>query len=305
VSDPAAVDWQLRPLPGPAGDLFVLHLHPRRRPDGDAMGVVFCAPFGEELNRTRRTVRLAAAAMAAAGHHVLLVDLHGTGDSAGDFEGADWSTWLDELQFCTDWLRQHQSVERVAYWGLRVGAALAVQAAERDGGADRLLLWQPVANGSTYVTQLLRLRLAGDMVGAASSGTGAADAGGGGGGSTAGLREILEAGRSLEVAGYTLTPAMFHALEAIDLQRELPRCPVHWVEMVAASDRPFSAPSRRLIEVWEGGGVAIDDAKITGASFWSTPEIVVLDDLVTYSGELARRWRDQRGAAGSTATATP
>ena len=288
----ANADWQPRFLPGPAGQFFVLHFSPRTRA-GRPRGIVFCPPFAEEMNRSRRCVRLAAQAMAAAGHEVLIVDLHGTGDSAGDFADGSWSLWLEELAAAAAWLRNRDVADTV-FWGLRTGAALAVEAAAR-GDAERLLLWQPVVGGKTFVTQFLRMRLAADMM--------AGDAGN----STGELRALLTGGRSVEVGGYPLTPALVESLDAIDLLAAPPVVPVHWVEVVAAAERPFTAASRKAIEVWEGAGVWLEDAKIVGPSFWTTPEITVPAELVEHAGALAARWRDSRGllesgGAGGVAT---
>jgi len=48
----------------------------------------YVAPFAEEMNKARRMAALQARAMSAAGYAVLCLDLHGCGDSAGDFADA-------------------------------------------------------------------------------------------------------------------------------------------------------------------------------------------------------------------------
>jgi alpha/beta superfamily hydrolase len=71
-------------LDGPAGNLFCLHF-PRSTPGGARRCALVLPPFAEELNKSRRMGALAARALQRAGHDVLLIDLYGTGDSAGDF----------------------------------------------------------------------------------------------------------------------------------------------------------------------------------------------------------------------------
>lgn len=282
----ADVDWRPGYLAGSAGALHCVHLYPRRPAGGNARGVVFCAPFAEELNRTRRTVRLAAEAFAASGHEVLIVDLYGTGDSAGEFAEARWDGWVEDLAGAGRWLREVRGVEHVVYWGLRTGAALAVSAAGH--GAERLLLWQPVVSGRAFLTQFLRLRMLSDSM----AGDGAEQ---GGGSNTGELRELLRAGHVIEVGGYALTESMCEALEAVDLMQMRPTVPVHWAEVVPAQGRPFSVPSRRLIEMWEGAGVWVDDTKAVGASFWSTPELTVSAPLIEHARDLGVAWREARG----------
>ena len=55
-------------------------------PVGECRGaLVYIHPFAEEMNRSRRMAALQARALTAQGFGVLLLDLHGCGDSGGDF----------------------------------------------------------------------------------------------------------------------------------------------------------------------------------------------------------------------------
>lgn len=282
------VDWQAHFLPGPRGPLYALHAFPQER-HANSRGVVFCAPFAEEMNKTRRTVRLAATAFARAGHDVLILDLFGTGDSAGEFADATWDGWLDDLHCAAQWLREEHKLEHLVFWGLRTGAALAVAAAQASAG-ERLLLWQPVVKGKTFVTSFLRMRVVADSMGKDS-----AD----GGPSTDDLRTLLHGGQRVEVGGYALTGPMCAAIDGIDLTKVAPTVPVHWAEVVAAPERPFSPASRKLIGVWDGAGVWVDDMKVAGPSFWSTPEVAVSQGLIDHAFSLGEGWRAARGSLGS------
>jgi len=67
-------------------------------PSGECRGaLVYIHPFAEEMNRSRRMAALQARALAAQGIGVLLLDLHGCGDSAGDFGDASWDGWLRDI----------------------------------------------------------------------------------------------------------------------------------------------------------------------------------------------------------------
>ena len=50
-------------------------------------GVLIVAPMGEEMNKCRRMMALAARALQAAGLGALYIDCYGTGDSAGRSSG--------------------------------------------------------------------------------------------------------------------------------------------------------------------------------------------------------------------------
>lgn len=281
-------DWQPHFLAGPQGDLFALHVFPAER-HPKTRGVIFCAPFAEELNKTRRTVRLAASALAAAGHEVLIVDLFGTGDSEGEFAAASWAGWVEDLKAAAAWMREERGLEHLVFWGLRTGAALAVAAAEA-AQAERLLLWQPVVKGKAFVTSFLRMRLVADRLAGGDDGDS--------GQNTGELRELLAAGQRVEIGGYTFSGAMCEALDALDLLKVAPTVPVHWAEVVAAEGRPFSPASRKLIGVWDAAGVWVDDEKVVGPSFWSTPEVAVSTALVEHCAQLGDGWREARGSFG-------
>jgi len=82
VSDDAPLSLDSFHLDGPNGRLYALALSPPRGVATE-LSVLVCPPFAEEQNRTRRAVQLAARRMVRHGCSVLLLDLHGTGDSAG------------------------------------------------------------------------------------------------------------------------------------------------------------------------------------------------------------------------------
>src|SRR5688500_8337577 len=117
------------------------------------------------MNKARRMAALQARRLAAEGFAVLQIDLLGCGDSSGDFCEARWELWRRDVQAALAWMRQRFQVP-LALWGLRLGAVLACDVAQREETVDRLLLWQPVTNGSQFLTQFLRLRLASEMLAA-------------------------------------------------------------------------------------------------------------------------------------------
>ena len=238
-------------------------------------GMVYLHPFGEEMNKARRMAALQARALAARGIAVLQIDLHGCGDSSGDFADARWEQWLDDVALGMQWLAARLG-RPVGLWGLRLGALLALDYARRQreqGGPApaRLLLWQPVHNGSTFLTQFLRLRMANEMLaedGAQKTGTAA-------------LREQLRAGEALEVAGYELAPALADALDALDLAKlPPPSCPVHWFDVVAAEGRPLTPASAKLTAAWLAHGVALQAQAVVGLQFWGTQEISTCEALI-------------------------
>ena len=235
------------------------------RPAGTCRGaVLYVPPFAEELNRTRRMAALGARRLAAQGYGVLQVDLLGTGDSAGDFLDARWDLWKQDLDMGAAWLRARVDAP-LTLWGLRLGALLALDVARTAAmPLAPMLLWQPVASGATYLTQFLRLRTANAMLGedaAAQSGTKA-------------LRAALQAGETLEIAGYDLTPALARAIDALPAPDVLmPPVPVHWFEVLGAPGQAPGPAAARVKAAWEAHGAQLHVHTVTGAPFWATTGI--------------------------------
>jgi exosortase A-associated hydrolase 2 len=245
-----------------AGEQRFCLFHP---PAGACRGaVLYVHPFAEEMNKTRRMAALQARALAAIGYGVLQIDLHGCGDSGGDFGDARWDSWKNDLAYAHRWLRER--LERpVTLWGLRLGALLATDYAA--GAAEppaALVLWQPVLNGKTFVTQFLRLRVASDMLGEGKEG----------GSGTQALRASLQAGETLEIAGYGLAPELAGAIDALDMATFAPPAvPVHWFEAVPAAERPLPPGAARVADAWRNAGANLRVHVVPCPPFWAAQEI--------------------------------
>jgi exosortase A-associated hydrolase 2 len=233
-------------------------------------GVVFFAPFAEELNRTRRMTTLLAQALAAAGIGMLAFDFSGTGDSTGDFGDARLESWIDDGVAAIDWLAERLGTP-ITVVGLRFGAALALLSAqERGDRVGKAVLWQPVSSGSTMLTQFLRIRVAANM------------AGDGPGETTKALRDRIAAGEPLEVGGYVLAPALFRDIDRISLSDIRPDggLPVHWLEVAADDDGDLLMASRRVVEAWRASGVPVEASTVAGEQFWATQELSTAPALI-------------------------
>lgn len=248
-------------LEGEAGARFCLF----HAPVGPCRGaLLYVHPFAEEMNRTRRLAAQQARALAAQGIGVLLIDLHGCGDSSGDFADARWDTWRADLALGCAWLQERLGVAP-GLWGARLGALLALDYAHTAlQPPARLVLWQPVQSGSASLTQFLRLVVARDML---------ADAPGASGGTQA-LRARLARGETLEVAGYDLAPEMAAAIDAVDASQLAVRgCPVHWYELVPEPGRAPGPATARIAAGWRAAGVDLQLEAVACPPFWSTQEV--------------------------------
>lgn len=117
-------------------------------------GVVICPPFGQEALRAHRSLRELASRLADAGVPALRFDYGGSGDSAGEPGDARLDEWVEDARAAVEEMREGTGESRVALAGLRLGASVAALAAQRDGGASALVLWEPVVDGAAHVAGL-------------------------------------------------------------------------------------------------------------------------------------------------------
>ncbi|NML60325.1 hydrolase 2, exosortase A system-associated [Massilia sp. RP-1-19] len=249
-----------------SGPKFSLY-HPAH---GSCRGaLVYVHPFAEEMNKSRRMAALQSRALAESGIAVLQLDLSGCGDSAGDFEDARLALWREDIKAGAAWLSQRLG-RPVGMWGLRLGALLALDYARNTPECPYVLLWQPVQQGSSVLTQFLRLKVASELGGE----PGAA------GRSTRALRESLREGNVLEIAGYRLHPALADDLDSLEITALADTaCPIHWFE-VAGAATSLAPVSARIVAAIEAAGTAVHLQMVAGPTFWATQEIEEAPELV-------------------------
>ncbi len=237
--------------------MCVLHRQQQRAERG---ALLYIHPFAEEMNKSRRAVAVAARELASAGWTVLQIDLFGCGDSTGGFEDATWELWLSDVAAGCKWLsdRVHGTP---GLWGLRAGALLAWQAAARLYRPMNLLLWQPVISGRTHLSQFLRLKVVRSMSGDSAERS-----------STQALRDRLNGGAQIEIAGYMLSPSLAIPMEQAEIRvANGPMETVSWLE--TGSSAELAPASRECIARLTGAGVCVRTSVVSGLPFWQTTEI--------------------------------
>lgn len=254
-------------LPAAGGERFCIFHASTGEPHGT---FIYLHPFAEEMNKSRRTAALQSRMFAASGFAVLQIDLFGCGDSSGEFKEARWEIWKQDAALALQWCKQ-RLCGPIHLWGLRLGALLALDFARTSGEAfGGLLFWQPVTSGASFLTQFLRLQVASMMIA-----EGAAPA------NTRELREQMERGNVLEIAGYELAPELALAIERLQLVELVPPAtPVHWFEVATEAGRTLSPAARAVETAWVARGVEVSTHVIVGEPFWSTIEIAECPELV-------------------------
>jgi exosortase A-associated hydrolase 2 len=263
-------------LPAAPGSRFALFTRPRGALIRGAF--LYLHPFAEEMNKSRRMAAVQTRAFADAGFAVLQIDLHGCGDSSGDFVEARWDTWRRDVAVAADWLAANASGP-LHIWGLRLGATLALEcwrdAPERFASA---IIWQPVLQGESFMTQFLRLAVAGDVVRPSEQTL-----------STEDLRGRLREGEVVEVAGYELAPDLVHAIDARRLDGwALPGAEVNWLD-VRRTTGATPAGVQRVLDRWQANDVRPNYGCVGGDAFWSSFDIIEVPELVTTTTALYTR----------------
>ncbi|MXS85769.1 hydrolase 2, exosortase A system-associated [Nitrosomonas sp. HPC101] len=253
------------------GKRFCIYHPPVGNPLNQAL--LYIHPFAEEMNKSRRMAALQAKAFATMGFGVLQVDLYGCGDSEGDFGEATWAIWKEDIAYASQWLMQ-QGFASVHFWGVRLGALLVLDYVNNEEARIdpvKLVLWQPVVNGKSFLTQFLRLKLVNRLM---SDDMGKTE-------NVQDFREKLGAGEALEIAGYTLSPAMAAAIDALRLdQLVVEGSEVYWFEITPDAERGLSPASTSVVEAWNQSGIYPEVTLIPGLPFWATQEISECPELL-------------------------
>lgn len=228
--------------------------------------VLLVPPLAEEMNKSRRMFATLGQLLLQQDIATVLPDLHGTGDSDGEFADADWHTWCADLEATVSWAeRTIGPVTKLV--AVRLGAALAADAAERGlfPNVDRVVLWQPIFDTRRHLTQFLRMRTATALM--QESRRESVDE----------LKQRLRDGATLEVAGYGLSGALALGLMEAPTRQALPAIwrETCWIELQRNPAAPMSSSSQGIVDVSRERGSNIETRLVAGEPFWATTEDTV------------------------------
>ncbi|MGH8758333.1 MAG: phosphopantetheine-binding protein [Burkholderiales bacterium] len=121
---------------------------------------VICPPLFSEYMRTQLALRKLAISLAERGQHVLRLDYRGTGDSFGDLGEVAVSDWVEDIALAMREGRELSGSSVVRILGVRAGALLACRSVGATNDVQRLVLWDPVPEGTGYLESLRRIQMA-------------------------------------------------------------------------------------------------------------------------------------------------
>lgn len=263
-----------------------------RRPAGEARGCVLVVPpFAEELNKCRRMITEAAQLLAARGIASVLPDLHGTGDSEGDFADAQWSTWLGDLCRAANWCRD-VGLPVTGVLAIRLGAALAAGALGSGALAPvaGTVLWQPVFDGRRHMAQFLRQRIAMSRLQLDRAE------------SMEDIRARFAAGETVEVAGYGLAGPLVDAIEsqALPTAHATRFGTVSWMELLQGGGE-LPLPSANAVRALGGQGCDVRVRTFTGEPYWAATEITVNAAIIAATADAFAGPGEQASRGGNCA----
>ncbi len=117
--------------------------------------ILLCNPFGQEAIRSHRLFKVLADRLCRDGFHVLRFDYFGTGDSAGNDDEVSIAGFIADLLLADDELLRRSGRAKRSWIGLRLGASVAAAASAKAGVApQRMVLWEPVIDGTNYLAEL-------------------------------------------------------------------------------------------------------------------------------------------------------
>jgi pimeloyl-ACP methyl ester carboxylesterase len=170
----------------------------------ERLGAVIVPPFGWEDVCCYRPLRFLGQTLAASGLPCLRYDLPGTADSSGSATDPKLlDAWIRSVDDAAAELRAATGVENVAVVGVRLGAMLAVAAADRGANVQDLVLWGPAATGRSMLSEWRAARMMEQFLLSKDRGSG-----------NSAPRKPMP---GLEAFGFLLTPETQAELESLDL----------------------------------------------------------------------------------------
>lgn len=211
----------------------VLH---RPKSGTSRQGIVLCHALAEERLWSHRVYVNLARDLAREGFATLRFDFRGEGDSDLEFEECALETRRADALRAAEVLLEHEPhLTGCIFLGHRLGCAIAAMAAVSPAAqAQAVIAWDPVARGRDYLMQLLRSTVASEFARNGVAPT------------RAQLLESLEAGQTVIVDGYGVSPALYRELIALEWGRLAEALPCPVLAFEGTLDPVFWRESKRL-----------------------------------------------------------
>jgi pimeloyl-ACP methyl ester carboxylesterase len=141
---------------GTAAKLFGCYHAPQTTRVRDC-AVVLCYPAGQEYIRAHRSYRQLALQLSQLGFPVLRFDFYACGDSDGECSEGTLREWFNNIGSAMAEMRRRCGLLKLCLVGLRLGGTLSLTVGAERGDIQRMVLWDPVVSGMSYLEELTAL----------------------------------------------------------------------------------------------------------------------------------------------------
>ena len=239
---------------------------------GGALGVALCGSWEYEALAIHQSWRVLADRLAEAGLPTLRFDYFGAGDSLGASQAPGaLDAAVGSIKAAVAFLRQRAGVKCVALVGLRLGAALAMLAAE-ECEVEAAVLIRPFTRGRSYVSEQRALA----KIISAREG--------------AHVLRDTEPG-AIEIEGFRLSAESVAKIAAIDLASRADKIPARVLIAGEGGSTQYDALSARLA----AQGATIARLDLADASAWGPAPVPLPPPLA--DADAITRWLFVPGAA--------
>lgn len=230
-------------------------------------------PFAEEMNKSRHLTSRLMQALGQQGQDSFSADLFGTGDSEADLDATTADIWRQDLLLLVEYLktRGYQQLNLVAlrYGALQLFDLLATETLPLP--VNKIVLWQPYLQSSTFLQQFFRLKIAEQM--ATGNKTSQKE-----------LEQQLSAGEVLEIAGYPITQNLVSSITTLKDVTALParyqQTALLWLETsLLPNISPVCEKGMALLSQY----VAAEFQQLQGPAWWNATELVQSPELIARS----------------------
>jgi exosortase A-associated hydrolase 2 len=251
-----------------SGRLLFGMLH--RADDASPSAVVLVVhPFAEEKKFSYRVLVGLARELARRGVATLRFDLSGCGDSPGESSDATLADWQHEVRAASEHLGSEFHDSPQVLVGLRLGATLALSVVGSISPMPRLVLWEPILSGRTYVDAVLRRRMIKEMMTTGRKATGREQV----------LAQLGTDG-FLDLDGIAVSRRMIEDISSLDAQVCAEGFSANALLVQIAFNAKVSSELESLAETMRAAGADVTALGIREQAFWDRVEGVEAKELI-------------------------
>ena len=221
------------------------------------LGIIYTHPFAEEQNCSHSIVVKAAREFAKLGIPVMRFDLRGCGDSEGELENTTIDQWLKDIDSAIAVFKRELKIEKIGFWGIRLGCGLNVLAAQNRPDIAFHILWQPVFEFDKFIQQFIRQKLSTEITSQSRQNK-----------NMNALIQELEDNGTLEIMGYKISLVLYKSLmDTGNIEARFTQDEHTYIASISLMEKPNYAISR-FVKNLEANNTPFKFSHIKTEPFW-------------------------------------